>query len=176
MKISFKKSVRARRMRLTVKIGGSVVVTVPNGVGMEAAEQFVAQKAHWLKRAVARMEKVSPRIALPRSFYKQKRTEAERLIRGRLSELNLAYGFSYRAITVRNQKTRWGSCSRRGNLSFNYRLVLLPQQLVDYVLVHELCHLREFNHSRRFWELVGRSIPDHVIRRRQLRRYDLRLA
>lgn len=79
----------------------------------------------------------------------------------RLQELNDSYGFTYGRVTVRNQRTRWGSCSKHGNLNFHYKVVLLPQHLADYVFVHELCHLKEFNHSKRFWELVSQRIPNY---------------
>lgn len=80
------------------------------------------------------------------------------------------YGFSYRAITIRNQRTCWGSCSRKKTLSFNYKLIFLPARVQEYVVVHELCHLREMNHSPKFWTLVSQIIPDYTERRRELRR------
>lgn len=92
----------------------------------------------------------------------------------RLEFWNRVYGFSWKSVAIRNQKTRWGSCSRRGTLSFNYRLILLAPELLDYVVVHELCHLKEFNHSRAFWELVGRGIPDWRARRAELKKIRLK--
>jgi predicted metal-dependent hydrolase len=178
MKINYvlRKSGRARRVRLTVQPGGRIVVTIPHAVAFGAAERFITEKRDWLMRAVARMRKIPPKIALPRGLYREKRIEAKKIILGRIQELNAKYQFSFNTVTIRNQKTRWGSCSRKGNLSFNYRLILLPSELMDYVIVHELCHLAEFNHSRRFWELVMRIIPDALAARQTLRRYDLRLA
>lgn len=76
-------------------------------------------------------------------------------------------GFKFNKITIRGQKTRWGSCSRRGNLSFNYRLMQYPVNVIDYVLIHELCHLKEMNHSKRFWGLVGEILPNYA----ELRNY-----
>lgn len=73
-----------------------------------------------------------------------------------------------KAVRIRNSKTRWGSCSIKGNLNFHYKLVLLPPELADYVIVHELCHLRELNHSPRFWALVARHVPDYQAKRRSL--------
>jgi predicted metal-dependent hydrolase len=69
------------------------------------------------------------------------------------------YTLIYKKVTIKNMSSRWGSCSRKGNLNFNYRLALLPSELADYVIVHELCHLGEFNHSRKFWNLVEKAVP-----------------
>src|SRR3989339_1317391 len=84
---------------------------------------------------------------------------ARAFVHNRLQVLNQHYRFDYKRVSIRNQKTRWGSCSKRGNLNFNYRIVSLPIHLADYVIVHELCHLEEFNHSQNFWNLVARAIP-----------------
>jgi hypothetical protein len=86
---------------------------------------------------------------------------ARKVILARVEELNTHYGFRYGRIAIRSQRSRWGSCSKKGNLNFNYKIVELPQELMDYVIVHELCHLSEFNHSRAFWFLVSKRIPNH---------------
>lgn len=101
--------------------------------------------------------------------YKAYKEKARELIMSRLEHFAYPYGFSYGRVSIRNQSTRWGSCSKQGNLNFNYRLVQLPLELLDYVVVHELCHLAEFNHSRKFWDLVAQAIPDYKERRRQLK-------
>ncbi|NCA94384.1 MAG: M48 family peptidase, partial [Sphingobacteriia bacterium] len=82
-------------------------------------------------------------------------------------------GFEFKKISIRSQRTRWGSCSQAGNLNFNYKLIYLPDKIIDYVIVHELCHLDEFNHSRRFWFLVSEIIPDYRILRRELKEITL---
>jgi predicted metal-dependent hydrolase len=78
-------------------------------------------------------------------------------------------GISYGRITVRSQHTRWGSCSAKGNLNFNCLLMLVPQEVLDYVVVHELCHRKELNHSARFWAQVERILPDYRIHRKWLK-------
>ena len=95
--------------------------------------------------------------------------QARVLVRERLAYFSKIYGVTPGKISIRAQKSRWGSCSRQGNLSFNYQLVLLPPKLADQVIVHELCHMLEFNHSRRFWDLVAQTIPDYKTVRRELK-------
>ena len=104
-----------------------------------------------------------------KSEYLKYKNQALELVRNKLEHFNQFYNFKYNKVTVRNQSTRWGSCSKSGNLNFNYKLALLPENLVDYVVVHELCHLGEFNHSKNFWDLVARTVPDYKKRRQELR-------
>lgn len=94
---------------------------------------------------------------------------ARKLVRERLEYFNQFYGFKYNKVAIRNQKTRWGSCSKRGNLNFSYKLALLPPHLSDYIIVHELCHLQEFNHSQAFWDLVAKKFPEHGNLRKQMK-------
>ena len=101
--------------------------------------------------------------------YLQYREMARALARERAGHFARAYGFSFRKIFIRNQKSRWGSCSKSGNLNFHYKIALMPSRIADYIIVHELCHLAEFNHSKKFWELVARTIPDHKRIRKELR-------
>jgi predicted metal-dependent hydrolase len=99
------------------------------------------------------------------AFYKEK---ARALATARLAHFNSFYHFTYHRISIRNQKTRWGSCSSRGNLNFNYKIALLPAHLVDYIIVHELCHLGQMNHSAKFWELVSKTTPNYLALRKEL--------
>lgn len=110
---------------------------------------------------------------LVEGFFKKKAVEA---IHDRLQFFNEIYRFPYHKVTFRNQKTRWGSCSRAGNLNFNWRLIMAPIEIIDSVVVHELCHLKEMNHSRRFWSLVEHTIPDHKNRKKWLRKNSMLLT
>jgi predicted metal-dependent hydrolase len=92
------------------------------------------------------------------------------LAKSRIEYFNGIYNFSFDKIKIRSQRTRWGSCSRKGNLSFNYKIALLSERIADYIIVHELCHLSEFNHSRNFWKLVAQTIPDYLEIRNELKR------
>lgn len=101
--------------------------------------------------------------------YLKYREQARVDVHARLARFNAFYGFPLRKVFIKSLKSRWGSCSERGNLNFNYLMVFLPEEVKDYLVVHELCHLREFNHSPRFWALVERTVPDHRARRARLR-------
>jgi len=90
----------------------------------------------------------------------------------RIRHFNLSYGFAIGRITIRNQRSRWGSASKKGNLNFHYKIALLPPRLADYIIVHELCHLAEFNHSPRFWSLVAKMLPDHKERKGELKKVE----
>jgi predicted metal-dependent hydrolase len=107
-----------------------------------------------------------------RRQYLAVKEDARRLVRERIAHFNGGYGFAVGKVFIKNHKSRWGSCSQKGNLNFNYKIALLPPELADYIVVHELCHLREFNHSPRFWRLVEEAIPDHLARRKALRRLE----
>jgi predicted metal-dependent hydrolase len=119
-----------------------------------------------------RRKKVRKRA--PTKRYLEHKEAARELIHARLEALNLQYGFIYNRVAIRDQRSRWGSCSQKRTLNFNYRLVFLPPHLVDYVIIHELCHLEEFNHGASFWALVERSCPDHQAARRELKGIRLR--
>lgn len=101
------------------------------------------------------------RLRKPNKRFLDNKERARKLILERLDYFNKFYGFNWHRVAVKNTKRRWGSCSKKGNLNFCYKLVFLPSQLADYVIVHELCHLEQFNHSRAFWELVAKTIPNH---------------
>ncbi len=95
--------------------------------------------------------------------------EARKLVRERVEFFNRIYGFKYNKIFIKNTKSRWGSCSTKRNLNFNYRIVFLPSKLADYLIAHELCHLKEFNHSKRFWGLVSLAVSDFKKLRKELK-------
>jgi predicted metal-dependent hydrolase len=114
------------------------------------------------------------RARAPKKRYLEHREAARTFVHARLEALNAHYGFSYNRVAIRDQRSRWGSCSQKKNLNFNYRLVFLPPHLADYVIVHELCHLAEFNHGPAFWDLVAQVVPQHRACRGELRTIRLR--
>jgi predicted metal-dependent hydrolase len=158
---------------------------------MFAVQAFVKTRRAWIEETrtkfVARMKRLEKKreklgIAKPETLpkprrgsaaYKEAVKAARKLAASRLAHFNAHYHFRYGTISIRNQKTRWGSCSATGNLSFNYRIAFLAPELVDYLIVHELCHTKEHNHAPKFWALVAQTIPDYEKKRAALHLYDL---
>jgi predicted metal-dependent hydrolase len=160
-----KKSSRSRSLRITVRTDASVLITQPTFVSDEAVRIFVDAKRSWIEKAVAKY-KSADILQIPkankRDFDKYKR-EAKLLVLEKLRIFNEYYKSPFGSVTIKNQKSRWGSCSRHKNLNFNYRIIFLPEHLQDYLVVHELCHTKVFNHSRNFWALVEEKIPRATI-------------
>lgn len=107
----------------------------------------------------------------PRRDYERHKEAARQLVLERIAHFNSHYNFSFGRVAIRNQSSRWGSCSVKRNLNFNYRIVELAPELQDYLVVHELCHLAVMNHSRKFWNLVAETIPNYAACRRTLRQW-----
>jgi len=104
------------------------------------------------------------------------RQQAEKLIKKRADELCPQLGVTYNRLTIRGAKTRWGSCSRKGNLNFNWKLMMVPEPVIDYVIIHELAHLKEMNHSRNFWKLVAEHCPKWRSHKKWLRGHEAGLT
>lgn len=168
--VKFRKSARARHVRITITRDGACVVTVPKRLPTVFAERFVVEKQTWIiakQQEMRRRREGSVRVDAPP--FAEVKSEVLRFTTQEVARVNKEYGFSYAKITVRDQKTRWGSCSSRGTLSFNYRIMYLPPHLATYLVAHELCHLRERNHGARFWELVARVCPEYKQCRTELK-------
>lgn len=172
MEYTLKRNRRARAIRLSVYPDGRVAVSAPPFAALRTIERFLEEKSDWIARTLHYLKSIPAGLMIPskRGDYARHKEAAHTLVLSRLAHFNNLYNFSYGAISIRNQKTRWGSCSKRGSLSFNYKIALLPPELADYVVLHELCHRGEFNHSRRFWGLMERSMPDYEKRRQELKR------
>lgn len=169
---TLKVSPRARRLRLAIYCDGQMVVTAPTFISLGYIEKFILQKAAWVVSRIDHFKKF-PGQALGRlttKDYLKYKVPALLLVKERLQYFNEFYQVKIKRVSIKDQKTRWGSCSRLGNLNFNYKIALLPPEFADYIVVHELCHLLEFNHSKRFWDLVAKTIPNHLEIRRKLRK------
>jgi predicted metal-dependent hydrolase len=159
--VQLERSRRARRIVISVRPRRGVRVAVPGLVSFSQALEFVVSKKAWVQKHLARLEREERRRrAMADSLARIDRPAAAGKLRQRLAELAGMYGFTYNRVAIRNQRTRWGSCSHHNNISLNVKLVMLPQQLTDYVLLHELVHTRFHDHSRRFWAELDRYVGD----------------
>lgn len=170
---------RRRTAGLEVTAGGRVKVRVPLRTGDRAIEDMVRTRAAWLREkyllALARQER---REAAGEKDYERDpaleagyRKQAAEALRRRTAYFAARMGVTYGRITIRAQKTRWGSCSSRGNLNFNWKLIKMPAEILDYVVVHELAHRKYMDHSPRFWAEVEQVLPDYRARRQWLKEY-----
>lgn len=159
---TLRQSSRARHLRLTVYGDGSVIATMPRGFGKSKVEDFIRKKSRWLFNKInyfRRFKSAAPARRLGRRDYLKHKSQALALVKERAVFYNRHYCNKIGKINIKNQKTRWGSCSKKGNLNFNFKLLFLPEELQDYIIVHELCHLQELNHSKNFWGLVAQTFP-----------------
>ncbi len=172
---------RSKKISISVRATGAVRVSTPKRVPARYAEEFLRVKARWVISKISAFQKMRESADGNASRKQDRGFEATKdialqIARSRLEYFNSFYGFVLHSIAVRNQRTRWGSCSKSGNLSFNYRIACLDQSLADYIIVHELCHRGEMNHSKRFWNLVAKTIPDHRTRRAKIRKAGILFA
>ena len=162
-----------KTMTLEVRRDGNVIVRAPLRTGLPRIKRFVNQKQEWVLGCLERTKEYREQKPLSADLSESKRNvyirKAKETITKRVSYFARLMGVSYRNITIREQKTRWGSCSSEKNLNFNWKLVLLAPELLDYVVVHELAHRREMNHSKNFWKIVEAELPDYRERRSRLK-------
>ena len=168
---------RSNRSSLSLEVVGidSLLIRAPYHMSERQILQYVDGKQEWI---LATMEKMAERVAGRKSNPKFTEAEmktfalqAKNCIPDRVEYYAKQIGVTYGRITIRNQRTRWGSCSGKGNLNFNCLLMLAPPAVLDYVVVHELCHRLEMNHSLRFWQQVERILPDYRILRKWLKEH-----
>ena len=177
--------VRSERKTLSVSIQPDCTITVraPRSVSDSQIRRFLIEKQHWLitkyLEAKQKQETIpcsdltdTQRAALTRRYI----DAAKEYFPKRVAYFHQFTGGTYSRIIIRDQKTRWGSCSSKGTLSFNWRLMLAPPAILDYVVVHELCHLRHMDHSPAFWQAVGEVFPDYASARKWLRKHGQELV
>ncbi len=198
---TIRRSARARHARLTVTREGRAIVVLPVRASERSAALLVEKHAVWLDRQMARIQAgreraaARPSLATGRQFTvngesrmvkahtteerdrleRSLRREARRVLEGRVAVLAPLIGVAPTRLTIRAQKARWGSASRNGSLSLNWRLVLAPPPVLDYVVIHELAHLAEPGHTDRFWSLVRRHAPEADTARVWLREHHAEL-
>ena len=160
---------RSKGKRIGISIKPEFVrVAVPRRESLKNAQAFVESRMGWIKRGISEM---NARIEKSQTLPKIDREDARRILNQRLAELADEHDFEYRKVSIRSQKTRWGSCSSQDNISLNQNLLHLPDELIDYVLLHELTHTRVKNHSPNFWDELETVCPDAKEKRRLLETY-----
>ena len=162
--------IRSKRKTLAIEIRPDmrVVVRAPEKIPQNEIMKFVEEKQNWIKKHLVQMYFKAEENKKQKKVPALTNADIEKLCQKALSVIpdKVKYyaeimGVTYGRITIRNQKTRWGSCSSKGNLNFNCLLMLMPDKVLDYVVVHELCHLKQMNHSKKFWKEVERYMPDY---------------
>lgn len=165
-----------RTISLQLQKNGEVVVRAPQRMARTDIDAFVERHRSWIEQKKAWLAQTQQNR---REITGQERAQgiqaAKRIVPLRAAHFAAQMGVSYGRITIREQKTRWGSCSSKGNLNFNWKLVLMPPEVLDYVVVHELAHRIEMNHSARFWKIVESVLPDYQARRKQLKEWGRRV-
>lgn len=170
--LTIKKGKTFLGIRITIRSSDAkVIVTHGRFVTKGFLNKFLESKKEWIEEKVAKLQSINPilRTKHTKKEIQEYSVLALKLVKSRLEYFNQHYNLGYKKIFIKNQKTKWGSCSSTKNLNFNYKIILLPQHLQDYLVVHELCHLKEFNHGKAFWNLVGEKIPDYKILSKKLR-------
>jgi predicted metal-dependent hydrolase len=165
---------RAQRIRLTIKQDKRIVLTLPVGVPERLGKLFVKSKRNWIINKLTQFEahEASKRPIL-RQEYLQKKEIARKKITPAVEEWARRMGLQYNRIAIKNTTTRWGSCSTKKNLNFHYQLAFIEEDLMEYVIIHELCHLKHMHHSYVFWKMVETWCPEWRERRKRLRRIAL---
>ena len=158
---------RGKRISITVK-PGFVRVSVPQREPLMKAQEFVESKMDWIKR---RTSKMRIDIEIAKTLPGIDREDARKVLNRRLGELAAEHNFKYERVSIRCQKTRWGSCSSRNNINLNMNLLHLPSELIDYVLLHELTHTRVRKHGHEFWDELETVCSDAKKKRRRLKGY-----
>lgn len=161
--------IRSNRKTVAIQVNSDLSVTVraPRLASQKDIERILEEKESWICKHIEQIKKKKEKYEAENT---EKLTHEELMaladkaldvIPGRVEYFAKLIGVTYGRITIRNQKTRWGSCSSKGNLNFNCLLMLVPSEIIDYVVVHELCHRKEMNHSKAFWTLVEKVLPDY---------------
>lgn len=167
--------VRSDRRTTAIQIlpEGKVLVRCPRFLSQSSVEQLLKSKESWIRKKLQQLPRQIPRLS--QSQLRDLAKQASEVISHRVADYAVRMGVTYGRIAIRRQKTRWGSCSTKGNLNFNCLLVLAPAEVMDYVVVHELSHRLHMDHSPAFWDTVQRYMPDYVRWRQWLKEHGTEL-
>ena len=172
--VVLRKTSRSRRISLRVSPRGCVTVSMPWIVPFRVGLEFFLSRREWVLETIERQNKrfADEPILTPEEI-ESLRKEAKKVLPARLSELARKYSFEYNQVRIKHNVSNWGSCSRKGNINLNLNLMRVPEDLRDYVILHELCHLRHPNHGPEFHALLERLCPDHRSKEKELRKFRL---
>ena len=174
--ILFEKSPRARHINISIKPFRGIRVAVPFGSSLRNAEEMVRSKTNWIRRNLKKVKQLEQKHKINAIKLNDiDKLAARKELTDRLNGLSVKYGFTYNNVRIRNQKSRWGSCSARNNINLNIKLILLPLHLVDYVILHELVHTNIKNHSREFWSTLNIYVENPKTLNKELKRYGVDL-
>ncbi len=164
------KILRSRRKTIALQItpAGEILVRCPNRCSQGTIQAFVDSKRPWLEKHLTAIQARPSEPPFTPAQLEALYAQARELLPRRVAHYAALIGVSYGRITIRAQRTRWGSCSSKGNLNFNCLLALCPEEVVDYIVIHELCHRKELNHSGAFWALVEQFCPDYQVQKQWL--------
>ncbi len=172
--VLFERSKRAKHVNISVKPFKGVRVAVPYRRSFKQAEKFVHSKTDWIRMHLEKMQQYEKEDRINQDASASiDRVEAKKELTGRLERLAGKHGFAYNKVSIRNQKTRWGSCSSKNNISLNMKLVRLPDELIDYVVLHELIHTRKKDHGKAFWAEMDKLVGDRKKMASRLRKHGL---
>lgn len=167
-----KSNKKSKKISIRINADGEVVATKPLRVSIGFVRDVLERKMDWVKEKVEEMKKRPKKLLAHYSNtdFTTNKIKAHEFVCARIDHYNKFYKQRIEKITIRNQKSRWGSCSGKKNLNFNYKIIFLPIEIADYVIVHEICHLIEMNHSPKFWQQVALQIPNYKKLRMELKK------
>jgi hypothetical protein len=162
---------KTRSVQLAIYADGNFVVTAPRWYPLYIIKKFIEEKSEWIFGQLKNIDfdKLGENKKADQRNYQANKVSVLAAIKNKVEFINCHYNFIYNRISIKNQKTCWGSASRKGNLNFNYKIINLPEELQNYIVVHELCHLKELNHGRKFWQLVAETMPKYKTLRKKLK-------
>lgn len=172
--VLFERSTKARKLNITVKPFRGVRVAVPKGLAFKKAEQIARSKTSWIKKHQKKMWRLEEEYETTPEIHID-REKATQVLVSRLAEIAAMHGYTYNRVTIRNQKTRWGSYSCKNNISLNMKLLLLPNDLRDFILLHELVHTKIKNHGNDFWREITKVEPNARELAKQINKINLNL-
>jgi predicted metal-dependent hydrolase len=174
--VTFERSRKAKYVNISVRHFNSIRVAVPVGVSIDVAKEIAQTKAGWIKDQILKIQKSEQEYCeLLKNYEPITIADAKKKIIIRVNELSRKHDIPFNKVIIRNQKTRWGSCSAKKNISLNIKIARLPDELMDYVILHELVHIKHHNHSKKYWLELGGIVGNARILDKQLDRHRLLL-